>query len=181
MSRPLAPDEAALWAQVMGSVRPLRARAIAPMVVEAPAPGARKVRVLDKAPAAAMKPAAPAILPGHTLDAGWDRRLARGAVSPDRIVDLHGHTLQSAHALLDRALAGAVAEGARVVLLVTGRPPRAESERPHARGAIRASVEDWIALSRHAGHIASVRAAHPRHGGAGALYLILRRPRDQQR
>src|SRR3546814_11540833 len=61
-----------------------------------------------------------------------------------------------------------------MLLLVTGRPPRAESERPYARGAIRAAVGDWIAASRHAGGIAAVRAAHPRHGGAGAPYLILR-------
>ncbi|MDH7976067.1 DNA mismatch repair protein MutS, partial [Sphingomonas sp. AR_OL41] len=26
--------------------------------------------------------------------------------------------------------------------------------------------------------IAAVRGAHPRHGGAGALYIVLRRPRD---
>ena len=43
------------------------------------------------------------------------------------------------------------------------------------RGAIRAAVGDWLAASRHAADIAAVRSAHPRHGGAGALYIILRR------
>lgn len=99
-------------------------------------------------------------------------------VFPDATVDLHGHTLHSAHDLLDAALSRSIAHGDRVVLLVTGKPPRAESERPHARGAIRAAVGDWLAASRHAGHIAAIRGAHPRHGGAGALYLILRRGRD---
>ena len=65
----------------------------------------------------------------------------------------------------------------RVLLLVTGKPPRPESERPHARGAIRAAVADWLAGSRHSSAIAAVRAAHPRHGGAGALYIVLKRPR----
>jgi DNA-nicking Smr family endonuclease len=112
-----------------------------------------------------------------TLDGGWDRRLLKGAVVPDDTIDLHGHTLASAHAMLDARLDQAVARGDRVLLLVTGKPPRPESERPHARGAIRAAVADWLAFSRHAGRIAAVRAAHPRHGGAGALYIILRRAR----
>ncbi|MGB5485182.1 Smr/MutS family protein, partial [Parasphingorhabdus sp.] len=40
-----------------------------------------------------------------------------------------------------------------------------------------AAISDWLAASRHASRIAAVRRAHPRHGGAGALYIILRRPR----
>jgi DNA-nicking Smr family endonuclease len=114
-----------------------------------------------------------------TLDGGWDRRLARGAVDPDTSLDLHGHTLHSAHALLDAGLERAIARGDRVMLLVTGRPPRPDSERPHARGAIRAAVADWLAISRHAAQVAAVRAAHPRHGGAGALYIVLRRDREK--
>ncbi len=113
----------------------------------------------------------------NTLDASWDRKLGRGAVIPDSSLDLHGHTLASAHALLDQGLDRAIRRGDRVLLLVTGKPPRPESERPHARGAIRAAVSDWLAGSRHADAIAAVRGAHPRHGGQGALYLVFRRPR----
>ena len=117
----------------------------------------------------------------NTLDGTWDRQLARGLVSPDRSIDLHGHTLASAHAMLDAALDQAIRADLRVLLLVTGKPPRPASERPHRpgtfRGAIRAAVGDWLAGSRFAGRIAAVRAAHPRHGGAGALYIVLRRPR----
>ena len=36
-------------------------------------------------------------------------------------------------------------------------------------------VHDWLSVSRHAGRIAAVRNAHPRHGGGGSLYVILRR------
>lgn len=116
--------------------------------------------------------------PGTTLDASWDRKLASGAIAPDCSIDLHGHTLDTAYHQLDDGLDRAIARGDRVLLLITGRPPRAESERPHARGRIRAAVGDWLAASRHAANIAAVRGAHPRHGGAGALYIILRRPRS---
>ncbi len=110
-----------------------------------------------------------------TLDGGWDRRISRGLVAPESTVDLHGHSLGAAYDRLDHGLAEAIARGDRVLLLVTGKPPRPESERPHARGAIRAAVGDWLAASRHADRIAAVRPAHPRHGGAGALYIVLRR------
>jgi DNA-nicking Smr family endonuclease len=112
---------------------------------------------------------------GTTLDAAWDRRLARGHVEPDFTVDLHGHSLNAAYWLLDESLARAAARGARLVLLITGKPPRGEP--PATRGKIRAAVGDWLAASPHAGNIAAVRAAHPRHGGAGALYIVLRRRR----
>jgi DNA-nicking Smr family endonuclease len=98
-------------------------------------------------------------------------------VQPDATVDLHGHTLNSAYAMLDDALGHSIARGDRVILLITGKPPRPDSERPHARGAIRAAVGDWLRSSRHADSIAAVRGANPRHGGSGALYIVLRRPR----
>jgi len=115
--------------------------------------------------------------PGTTLDGSWDRRLSRGMVQPDATVDLHGHTLNSAYAMLDDALGRSIARGDRIILLITGKPPRPDSERPHARGAIRAAVGDWLHSSRHADAIAAVRGANPRHGGSGALYIVLRRPR----
>jgi DNA-nicking Smr family endonuclease len=116
--------------------------------------------------------------PGETLDASWDRRLSRGVVQPDVTVDLHDHSLAGAYALLDSRLEQAIAIGARVLLLVTGKPPKGEP--PVARGRIRAAVGDWLAASRHAGSIAAVRGAHPRHGGAGALYIVLRRRKSMQ-
>ena len=122
-------------------------------------------------PAAPRKPKV-----GETLDATWDRRLSRGLVSPDYTVDLHGHGLDSAYRLLDDSLGRAAASGARLLLLITGKPPSGEP--PVARGKIRAAVGDWLAASRHAGNIAAVRGAHARHGGSGALYIVLRRRRQ---
>lgn len=163
--RPLNPEEEALWQRVVESVRPLHA--VNPKSDPGPA----------RAPKIAVRPtvAAPArkAEPGTTLDGSWDRRLSRGLVQPDRTVDLHGHSLATAYDLLDRRLEQAAATGDRVLLLITGKA-RSGTER---RGAIRAAVGDWLAASRHAGHIAAVRGAHPRHGGSGALYIVLRRKR----
>lgn len=180
MGRRLAPEEASAWAQVRSTVRPLRPErpAPAPVVIAAPKPVKAKALVPTLMPSQPARVAAPAPrTSANTLDRSWDRKLATGMVAPDRTIDLHGHTLASAHAMLDHQLDQAIRQGERTILLVTGRPPRKESERPHARGAIRAAIGDWLQLSRHTDAIAAIRNAHPRHGGAGALYVILRRKR----
>lgn len=171
-SRRLGAEERALWAKVIATVRPLHP---SEPEVEAPAPANSAASKATLPPHRAPRPLpARKSAPGETLDGTWDRRLSRGLVQPDVTVDLHGHTLHSAYTLLDNRLDQAVAGGARILLLITGKPPR---ERPAERGRIRAAVGDWLAASRHAGSIAAVRGAHPRHGGAGALYIVLRRPR----
>ena len=173
MSRRLNPEESALWAKVVESVRPIRPQPAAPEQParkdpQPPLSRPKPLRATATRPSAPPKPR-----PGTTLDGTWDRKLGRGAVQPEMTVDLHGHNLNTAYALLDERLDRAVQSGVRVLLLVTGKPPQGEP--PVARGRIRAAVHDWLAASRHAGDIAAVRSAHPRHGGAGALYIVLRR------
>jgi DNA-nicking Smr family endonuclease len=110
---------------------------------------------------------------GTALDSTWDRRLRSGSVEPDRVLDLHGMSLDKAWWAIDRALEQAIALGDRILLLITAhhRP----GEPPVERGRIRAAVYDWLNASRHASRIAAVRGAHRRHGGGGSLYIVLRR------
>lgn len=173
--RRLSAEEQKLWARIVAEVRPIRPPEPGAAEPVGEAPAAAQVAKPSRATPIARPPVAKPKRPGHTLDGSWDRRLARGLVSPDMIVDLHGHRLDGAYHLLDSRLGAAIEQGARVLLLITGRPPG--PERPVARGRIRAAVGDWLAASRHAGSIAAIRGAHPRHGGAGALYIILRRPK----
>jgi DNA-nicking Smr family endonuclease len=182
--RRLDPEEQALWARVAATVTPMPGKAAAkpPMNAGAAAsqlpatPPARSV-IAAKAPPPPSS-SSKAVPPPDTLDGGWDRRLRRGMIVPDRTIDLHGHTLTSAHSALEGALARAVADDVRVLLVITGKPPRASEAR---RGLIRASIGEWLSVSSCRGRIAAVRIAHPRHGGSGALYLILRRRREEGR
>ena len=168
--------------RVTATIRPLSREPLLPSPAEArraptaqaPAPLPPPITRKPKGPAPRSTPSAhPPVRPGTTLDGHWDRRLRSGAVEPDHTLDLHGHSLDSAWVAIDRALEQAIAAGERVLLLITGhhRP----GEPPVERGRIRAAVNDWLAVSRHAGRIAAVRSAHRRHGGGGSLYLILRR------
>lgn len=160
---------------MIDSVRPIDPARLPEPVPRGPVEKSEPVSAAPPMPAA-PRPKSRTAGPGVTLDAGWDRRLARGQVAPDCIVDLHGHSLSGAYDRLDRSLEQAISGGDRLILLITGRPP-ASGGRSAPRGRIRAAVGDWLAASRHASDIAAVRAAHPRHGGAGALYIILRRRR----
>ena len=190
MARRLDPDESALWKKVAATVKPLVKAKVplapaAPPTIRPPAPTPRRTA----APAAPVRPAMKLPPPRRThsaatLDGHWDRRLRKGLVRPDFSIDLHGHTLASAQALLDDAIARALLRGARVLLVVAGRL-RPGADRlptmhgdPRPRGAIRASLPDWLACSPHADQIVALRPAHISHGGAGAVYVILRRARD---
>lgn len=172
MPRRLSAEEQALWSRVVETVRPLHPLKLAPSPEAKPAPP--KPPPVRPAPTRAVAAPARKSGPGTTLDGSWDKRLARGAAAPDSILDLHGYNLDTAWVALDRKLEQAIGSGDRLLLLVTGKPP---SEAKGKRGAIRAAVDDWLHVSRHAGDIAAVRGAHPRHGGAGALYIILRKRR----
>lgn len=108
-----------------------------------------------------------------TLDGSWDKKLRSGSVEPDRVLDLHGMTLDMAWSAIDGGLGQSIARGDRVLLLITGHHRLGEP--PVQRGKIRAAVHDWLAASRHASSIAAVRGAHRRHGGGGSLYIILKR------
>lgn len=170
--RSLSPDEAALWAKVAATIRPL-SRDATPAGSEPTIEPAAAKPVAARAPVRSLPKPASRRLEAATLDGSWDRRLRGGEIRPDRVVDLHGFTLDGAWHRIDLELERAIAASERVILLITGH--RRPGDPPVERGKIRAAVDDWLAVSRHAGKIAAVRGAHRRHGGGGALYLILRR------
>lgn len=182
--RGLTEEEAALWARVAGTVTPFKDRAALPAPKAVPPPPQAPVapRVKGRVPAPRPAPPPPAIAPRSLSaaqpDGHWEKRLTGRMLTPDFTLDLHGHTLDQAHRRLDMGLAQAKAMGARVVLLVTGRArPVDPADRGDRRGAIRAKVLDWLAAGPHGPDIAAVRHAQRRHGGEGALYLVLRRTR----
>lgn len=180
--RPLSAEEQELWSRVTATITPLSREPVsraartpghpAPQAVAAP----QVQRAVKGRVPAPRPPAAPARALAHVsgnLDGHWDRRLRDGTVTPDRILDLHGHSLDGAWEAIDRTLERAIASGDRLVLLITGHHRHGEA--PVQRGKIRAAVHDWLAVSRHAPQIAAVRSAARRHGGGGSLYLVLRR------
>lgn len=177
MSRRLHPEERSLWHALTQSVRPLARRVRVRQPEQSAETGdAPPVNVKTQRPAPSCPaPRADSGSPGgnHELDSRWERQLRSGVLTIDRSIDLHGHNLAQAHARMNQMLHEAVMTDARVLLVVTGKPRNDGS----GRGAIRAEIGHWLDSHPLRDRIATVRRAHPRHGGEGALYVILRRRR----
>lgn len=188
LPRGLTAEEQAAWAHLASSVDPLAGRT-QPKVVAAPAgqtappkPAPPKFTKVVRPPPRMVPVPTPPPAPrriGHTsLDSHWDRKLKSGSIAPDYTLDLHDHYLDAAHDRLESGLSQARAMDARLVLVITGRPrPVEAADRGSKRGVIRAKLLDWLAAGPHADAIAAIRKAHRKHGGEGAVYVVLRRNR----
>jgi DNA-nicking Smr family endonuclease len=179
--RRLSEEERALWKGFARSITPLREEAQAGEppdavgVETAPvAPVALQTNAPQEAPA--VKRAPPLAPLGRRLR----QRVARGREPIDQRLDLHGLTQKEAHAALLRFLRAAQANGAKTVLVVTGKGPgriSETSEREHGleRGILKRQVPMWLALPEFRPLVIGFEVAHASHGGQGALYVRLRR------
>jgi DNA-nicking Smr family endonuclease len=87
-------------------------------------------------------------------------------------------TQRQAHAALKRFLHKAQADGAKLVLVITGKGARgADGERE--RGVLRRQVPEWLALAEFRPYVLGLNDASVRHGGEGALYVQVRRVRTR--
>jgi DNA-nicking Smr family endonuclease len=180
--RDLREDERALWDEVTRDVRRVRASAAKP--VKPVAENKRTARVPD---APAHRVPAPRKLAAFGVDGATAERLKRGKVEPDAVLDLHGLTQAQAHARLSAFVAQAHKQGYRCVLVITGKgsplpAPGGDHgfvmpERSKA-GVLKLMVPRWLEEER--ALVAGVQGAHAKHGGAGALYVYLRRKRTRQ-
>ncbi|MGQ0565017.1 MAG: Smr/MutS family protein [Gemmobacter sp.] len=194
--RTLRPEEAELWQAV--------ARMAKPMPGRSPPVDPALVPIADLPPALAPSPvAAPRVqpfrlgerskaLPGHDLvpplsdrlaaaplrmDAKAFGRMSRGRIAPEARIDLHGMTIAEAHPELIRFVLNAQSQGMRLILVITGkgRPGSDDGPIPRRPGVLRHQVPLWLARVPLAPAVLQVAEAHQRHGGAGALYVYLRR------
>lgn len=172
--RRLGPDEEAVWSRVAATVRPLAGR---PRVKAAPGPRVAEILQPRPEPPRVSRQALATPVDSTTLDGGWDRRLRGGKLAPDRSIDLHGYSREQAYALLSREIEDAALAGHRALLVVTGKGARGDDGGDRPRGVIRASLPHWLETPALRPFIAALRPAHPRHGGSGAFYVILRRRR----
>ena len=167
-----------LFHRAMKDARPLRGRrSAAPTPAQpTPKPAAPVARATTPAPPSSPLPDLdPRAATG--LDRAAEESLRRGKLSPDASIDLHGHTLAEAERALARVLERAQASGARVALVVTGKPARQDDSNRPLGGRIHAEFPHWLNRPENRGRVIGVRPANPRHGGGGAFYVLLRKPR----
>lgn len=174
----LSKEDRVLWGKVARSVTPLPGRPadrtmpeaedFAALLDPAPAPPPRPAAERGEPPPTRQKPGGPARPPA--IDAPTRQKLARGRLPIEGKVDLHGLTQSEAHTLLLSFLHRAYAGGRRHVLVVTGKGSSLGSD-----GILRRAVPAWLATPPFRALVSGHELAARRHGGAGAIYVRLRR------
>jgi DNA-nicking Smr family endonuclease len=185
--RRLSEDEHRLWNGVTRSIAPLKRAPSGPPRLDAamsvervpPPPARRRAEpsLRHAAPKSAVKPAVKPVPSVTRLDRRQKQRLARGSEPIDRRIDLHGKTQGEAHAALLGFLRCAQAEGARFVLVITGKGGAFGRGPAGEPGILKRQVPLWLRLPEFRLHVLAVEDAHRAHGGEGALYIRVRRPR----
>jgi DNA-nicking Smr family endonuclease len=172
----LSEEDRILWDMVSRSATPLKGRKH-PQAAE-PASPVGKLS-MDEVPAssellAAAPDARPAARPKTLAQSALDRpthdKLAGGRLPIEGRVDLHGMTQEEAYSLLYSFLSRAHARGIRYVLVITGKGSSSGGD-----GVLRRAVPGWLATAPFRLLVSSHHHAARNHGGAGALYLRLRR------
>jgi DNA-nicking Smr family endonuclease len=110
---------------------------------------------------------------GHVR--GLDRRilikLRRGDYPVEGQLDLHGQTRAEARDALERFIIKSRHESRRCVRVIHGRGLSSRDGVPVLKGA----VPEWLTHGRLARFVLAFASARPEDGGAGALYVLLRR------
>jgi DNA-nicking Smr family endonuclease len=106
---------------------------------------------------------------------GLDRRILRGLRRGDYPIsahlDLHGLRRDVARDAVERFVVESRRRKERAVVVVHGRGLNSEGGQPVLKFALR----DWLARGPLARHVLAFAPARPEDGGAGAVYLLLRR------
>jgi DNA-nicking Smr family endonuclease len=112
---------------------------------------------------------------GHVvgLDPRLVRRLRRGDFAWQAHLDLHGHTAAQARDAVERFILAGVRDGHRCVLIVHGRGLNSKDQIP----VLKEHMKSWLARGRIGRHVLAFTSARTVDGGAGALYVLLRRDR----
>jgi DNA-nicking Smr family endonuclease len=97
------------------------------------------------------------------------RKLRRGLVPIEAELDLHGMTVSTAKRTVGDFLAQARAGGLRCVRIIHGKGLRSRNKQPVLKG----KLDRWLRLRR---EVLAFCSARPSDGGAGAVYVLLRRP-----
>ncbi|MFD6318328.1 Smr/MutS family protein [Methylorubrum thiocyanatum] len=136
-------------------------------------------RATARATAAPVQVAAPPPTGAPGLERRERRGLERGTLSIDARIDLHGLYQAEAHAALVGFLLRARAAGHARVLVVTGKGGESFGGQDRGgfaeRGVLRRSVPHWLRGPELRGLVIGFEEAARHHGGAGALYVRLRR------
>jgi DNA-nicking Smr family endonuclease len=111
------------------------------------------------------------------LDPRLVTRLRRGEFAVQAHTDLHGMIQADAKGALEEFIVNSVRKGLRAVLVVHGRGLRSPGGMP----VLKHAAAQWLSHGHIGGYVLAFATARPADGGAGAMYVLLRRDRRRAR
>lgn len=175
-------DESALFLEHVGAVEPVKARSNKAHIQPPPPPprgsDAEEEALLQLSELVAGSGAfdladsdefIEGAAPG--LDPQILRKLRRGDYAYQAHLDLHGLTKVEAKEQLEVFLQASRLKGNRCVLVVHGRGLHSKDQLP----VLKEGVQRWLTVGRIAKMVLAFSTARPHDGGAGAVYVLLRR------
>ena len=115
------------------------------------------------------------VAPG--VDYRLAQRLHRGDFAVQAQCDLHGHTVEAAKDIVQRFVTQAYTAGQRCVRVIHGRGHNSRDNRP----VLKEQVQFWLSHGRLSRLVLAFATAPAADGGAGAVYVLLRRASRQRR
>lgn len=184
------PHDFHLWTTVAATVDPLRRKGLLklgtgplPLPVEEPPARPDKPAPKRQPPRQPFLPPYQAPPPGSSVpekavDPAIRKKLGRGRIEIDGRIDLHDMTQSEARAALQRFVHAKSAQGARTVLVITGKGLKTDDDYIAAmtgRGILRTMLPIWLNEPSLAPLVSGWSMASRGHGGEGAWYVRLRR------
>lgn len=167
-ARKLTDEERILWGEVARTIAALPGKTVPVPALAETAPAAPPPAILAVQPA--QRPGAEPSGHHHFFDAPTRKKLAKGRLPIEARVDLHDMNQAQAHGLLLSFLHRAHARGLRHVLVITGKGASYGSD-----GVLKRAVPVWLTTPPFRALVSGAADAARTHGGAGALYIRLRR------
>ncbi len=161
-----------VWKSYTKGVRKLGAeeKTLVPAKTQAPQPLLKPEREEKEQISVASPPRGAAPAKSEPLDLRVERNLSLGDVVIEARLDLHGKTEAQAHETLAAFVEKQQKLHRRLVLVITGRGQDGGS-------VLRANLPRWCEASPLAEAVRAVRFAAPHHGGEGAYYVLLKKPK----
>ncbi len=105
------------------------------------------------------------------LDPRIFRKLKAGTYSPEAHLDLHGLNTEEAYGAIIGFVKKNYLEGKRCVLVIPGRGKNS----PLGKSILKENLQYWITRDPLKRVVLAFSTAIPKHGGAGAVYILLRK------
>lgn len=136
---------------------------------------------LSKEPPATLPSAPRATASSYQTDGQTEKKLKRGEIEIEARLDLHGQGRVQAYDALVGFLMKAFTNGKKCVLVITGKggPSKETGQEGRQYGILRENLPEWLKIPPLDAIVLKAQEAHPRHGGKGAFYVLLRKNRTK--